>query len=381
VQLDFGDPEFQTDPWELYEWHALNEPVAWSAAMECYFVFGYEVVRSVLMSSSFTSADPFRRTRIAIGPSMLDVDGGVHSRLRGALSPQFKREAISRYADDMTPIVRGSCEAALASGDPRWASRLAASLPIRIATHVLGLPDGDAETLAGLAEPLVLFIDHGAVPVSKVVSLRDELREYFRAAVRASPRLGSVLATMVEDHRLSDDDVIDHAVLLLVAATETTSCAITNVLARVAWEPGILNRLRGDTALGRAVVTETLRHEPPLHFTLRYVDRDVDVAGIHLPAGAPVQVCLASANRDPRVHPRPGMWDERRRAIFLTFGSGRHHCLGSPLAEFELETLLQELAHRIEDLWVVAPADPRPSGRTFRRVRDLELGVGLRLAS
>lgn len=378
MQLDFSDPKFQTDPWALYEWHALHEPVAWSPAMECFFVFGYDAVRAVLTLPSFTSADPFRRTRTAFGRSMLDVDGEMHSRLRGALSPSFKREAVSGYTDDVAAIVRGLVDAAIAANDPEWASRLAASVPMRTAVRVLGLPDDDADLLAALAEPLILYIDHGSVPVSTVVRMREELRDYFRAAVRASLPLGSVLTAMVDGRRLSDDEVIDHAVLLLVAATETTSCAITNVLARAVCQTGLLGRLRSDPALARSVVTETLRHEPPLHFTLRYVERATSLAGTDLPAGAPVQVCLASANRDPRVHPHPEVWDANRRTPVLTFGVGRHHCLGSRLAEIELETLLRELVRRLSAAWVAAPDDPRPSGRTFRRVRDLRLEYNLR---
>ncbi len=218
------------------------------------------------------------------------------------------------------------------------------------------------------------FIDHGATGFAEVVAHRDELRADLRAAAAGPLPAGSALHSLADGKALADDEVIDHALLLLVAATETTSSALTNVFPRIGLEPLLLDAIRDDPSVAGLIVRETLRHEPPLHFTLRYVEKPTLLAGVELPQGAAIQACIASANRDRRVHDDPHRWDmDRGTEPTLTFGAGRHHCLGMGLGRIELETTLLALARRFEGLELVAPADPSAQGRMFRRVRGVVL--------
>ncbi|MFE4605386.1 cytochrome P450, partial [Kitasatospora indigofera] len=110
--------------------------------------------------------------------------------------------------------------------------------------------------------------------------------------------------------------------------------------------------------------------------TLRFAAEDVDLEGVRIPAGAPVNAFLAAANRDPAVFPGPDVWDPLRRPqrTPLTFGAGRHVCLGAGLAVAELETVVNAVLDRVEALDVLAPA-PLPSGRTFRAASPVRCAV------
>ncbi|GIG56000.1 hypothetical protein Lfu02_03720 [Longispora fulva] len=375
ARLDFTDPGFQTNPWPLYDWHRRHEPVTYSEAMNCYFVFGYRHVRHVLTSQDFTAHHPFRRSRVAFGPSALDSEGVVHARLRGSLTEPFRPRTVLGYQQVISDIVRSLVDELLPSGRPDWLDELAWRLPTRVACRILGLPEDDDRLLYQMMRPLILFVDHATVGYADVVGCRDRLRAYLRDTIDLGLDREAMLRGMVESRTLTDGEIVDNAILLLAAATETTCSAVINLLARVAGTPGLWASLRANPSRVPAVVAETLRHEPPLHVTLRYAAADVELAGCAIPAGAPVQVCLASANRDPDVFADPDTWDSgRERHVPMTFGVGRHHCLGSALAQAELETLVHELLGRLADLWTTAPTDLAPRGRTFRSVQGLRLG-------
>jgi cytochrome P450 len=184
----------------------------------------------------------------------------------------------------------------------------------------------------------------------------------------------ALLSALGGDDTLDEADAVNNGVLLLAAATETTGAAITNLLARVAFEPGLFDLLRAEPSAGPAIITETLRHDPPLHITLRYAAVDIILHGVMIPRGAATQVCLASANRDPSAFAQPHVWDAtRERSPSLTFGMGQHHCLGMGLAQLELQSILSCLSNRLESLSLIAPIPPEPTGRTFRRVPQLQL--------
>jgi cytochrome P450 len=377
--LDYDDPAFQRDPWPLYDWHLRHAPVSWSADLNCYFVFGHPLVQRVLTTPEFIAFHPFRRSRSAFGPSALDSDGRTHARLRRALSTEFRPKAVSSYAESVVgDVVRGLLDGLLTVGRPDFATEFAWRLPTRVASRILGLPDADDALLYELMRPLILFVDNATRSVGDTVHHRNVLRAYLRRRIRDGIEPERTLARMVNEPGLSESEVADNAILLLAAATETTCSGTINLMARVAGQPGLWRALRGDPARVPDVVLETLRHEPPLHVTLRYAAVDVVLDGVHIPAGAPIQVCIASANRDPAVFPDPHTWSlGRSRAKSVTFGLGPHHCLGSGLALLELETVVRELLRRLSELWVTAPQELRASGRTFRCVRGLQLGFTL----
>jgi cytochrome P450 len=114
-----------------------------------------------------------------------------------------------------------------------------------------------------------------------------------------------------------------------------------------------------DRSLIPQVIDETLRFEPTGHATARYVMADVEVHGTTIPAGSPILLLLAAANRDPRRYTDPDVYDIRRQGIqHLTFGYGLHFCLGASLARLEGRVALDELLNRFPE-WDVDHAGMR----------------------
>jgi cytochrome P450 len=374
-RLDFEDPEFVSDPWPLYDWHRRNAPVVWAESLKAYFVFGYEHVREALTSPDFTAFHPFRRSRPAFGASALDTEGAEHTRLRNALAGPFRPRAVNGYATQVVAtVVEQLLDELLPLGGGELAGALAWQLPTQVICRIMGLPAADAELVYRLMRPLILYVDHAPMRLSEVVAHRDQLRDYLRANGRSQD--SSLMALLADEGGLDELEILNNSILLLAAATETTGASVVNLLARIGSEPGLFAALKRDPSSVPSAVAETLRHEPPLHVTLRYAARDLCIEGVEIPEGAPVQVCLASANRDPAAFEDPERWDPTRtRRAPLTFGVGRHHCLGSGLAQVELESLVRALTRRLDLLRVAAPLPALPVGRTFRSVPGLVLDL------
>ena len=105
-----------------------------------------------------------------------------------------------------------------------------------------------------------------------------------------------------------------------------------------------------DRSLIPKVIDETLRFEPTGHATARYVTRDIEYYGTIVPAGSPILLIVASANRDPRRYANPDVYDIRRAEVqHLTFGFGLHYCLGANLARLEGSVALDELLKRFPE--------------------------------
>jgi cytochrome P450 len=376
--FDFDDPAFQTSPWSLYEWHRRHAPVCWSDKMGTFAVLGYQLVRHALTSPDFVVSHPFRASRRAMGPTMLDSDGKPHVVPRRCALETLRPRAIPDIVSQVIePTVAAVMDVVLAERPVDLAQRVARCVPVKVICRLLGLPDRDVPWLYSMIRPLIFYVDRGPVPLAEVAWRRRELCGYFREVLEAG--LGSgLLAAFATDEQLSAVDAVNNAVLLLAAGTETTTAGICNLFARLATTPGLFRDLAADRGLIPLVVAETLRHEPPLHTTLRFAAREITMGGTSVPAGAAVQVFLASANRDPAVYPDPDEWRLRDGAPApLGFGAGPHVCLGMSLARAELEAVLSATLDRIAELALIGTA-PVVRGRTIRAASELELAYGLR---
>ncbi|WP_280408124.1 cytochrome P450 [Nocardia brasiliensis] len=380
IHLDFSDRLFKNDPWPIYQWHMANSPAVWAPGMQCHTIFGYTNVRTALTSPNFIAFNPFRRTRLAIGPSMLDNDGRSHDRYRRAVAPYFKPATIADYQYSIVePIVVQALSELIEQGDPHWLTKLSERVPVEVAATIIGLPIEEAQYIHRIMRPLVDFIDHGSATFETVTQRRDMLREYLQDMSDDVVGFHGFIESLCSTGALAKNEAINSALLLLVAATETTSAAFVNFTTRIAAEPDIFQHWTASPHKITLAVAETLRHEPPLHMTVRYARSDIKLAGTEMPRGTAVQVCLASANRDPSVFPDPDVWQMARRpGQAMTFGAGVHHCLGSSLARMELTVFAYELLRRFASLQLESPGHPTTQGRTFRRVPDAVIAYSLR---
>ena len=199
---------------------------------------------------------------------------------------------------------------------------------------------------------------------SSELALTVYLRELARKR-RADPDdslLSALVAHEEEGDRLSSDELVSTALLLLVAGFETTVNLIGNGAVALLGEHEPWRLLGEEPALIRAAVEELLRYDSPVQMTSRIATQDVEVDGVVIPGGASIVVAIGGANRDPDVFDEPDRLRIERpdASRHLAFSLGIHHCLGAVLARLEARIAIEELTRRYPALEIVGTPTRRP---------------------
>ena len=171
---------------------------------------------------------------------------------------------------------------------------------------------------------------------------------------------------------MTDEELRDELLTLLVAGHETTATSLSWALERLAHNPAVLERLTeeiraGEDAYLDAVVRETLRLRPVLPIVARALTAPLEVEGRLLPAGTRLCPCIYLTHRRADLYPdplafRPERFLERPPETYawIPFGGGIRRCLGAAFATFEMKTVLTRL---------LADADLRPGRAAPERIR------------
>jgi cytochrome P450 len=236
------------------------------------------------------------------------------------------------------------------------------------------LRDELRRTLNMLADPrrVMFLIVLGPQRLRKLRTFRRYFQEVDRLIYeeirsrRAAPDLAErddilslLLQATHEDGRpMSDRELRDELMTLLVAGHETTATALSWAVELLARHPEELARLESEVAAGEtayldAVIKETLRLRPVIALVLRKLMEPMEIGGRLLPAGASVAPAIYLVHRNPEVYPEPERFRPERflnqapgTYTWIPFGGGVRRCLGGAFAEFEMSVVLRELVAR-----------------------------------
>jgi cytochrome P450 len=180
---------------------------------------------------------------------------------------------------------------------------------------------------------------------------------------------------------LTDEEL--HAEMMadtFVGGSETTTNALSAGVMLMVQNPGTFELLASDP--DRYLPTfceEVLRLEGPVQGLFRVARNDIELHGVHIPAGSMINVRYASANRDERHFDEPDRLDcERANAkTHLAFGAGTHYCMGAPLARRELFLGFKVLLERLREIRFVDGANDFRHQPNFclRALKELHLEV------
>ena len=153
----------------------------------------------------------------------------------------------------------------------------------------------------------------------------------------------ALLEAEIDGDRLTDDEVIGFLFLMVVAGNETTTKLLANAVYWGWRNPGQLARPMHDPARITAWIEETLRYDASSQVIARTVAEDFTAHGRTVLAGDRLLLLIGSANRDPDAFLSPDEYDlERDASGLISFGAGRHYCLGANLARLEARVALTE---------------------------------------
>jgi cytochrome P450 family 135 len=178
---------------------------------------------------------------------------------------------------------------------------------------------------------------------------------------------------------MSDKELRDELITLLVAGHETTANSLAWALERLVRHPNALARLReGDDEYADAVVKETMRLRPTISIVLRKLQEPMEIGGRLLPAGVTVAPCIYLMHRRPDIYPDPHSFRPERfmegqggTYSWIPFGGGVRRCLGASFAQLEMRIVLQTLAQTLD----LRAADTQPE-RIIRRAIALSPARG-----
>ncbi|MFD9476571.1 MULTISPECIES: cytochrome P450 [Streptomyces] len=368
VDLSTHADAFNADPYPFYDALRTAGPVhrLVLGGERTWLVVGHEEARQALThpglsknwlgSELFTSATPVP----AVATSMLETDPPHHTRLRRLVAREFTTRRVESLRPRVQQITDELIDAMAARPDRRadLIASFAVPLPMTVICELLGVPGLDRQRFRYWSGEIVAPLDGvGADPRAV-----DEMTAYLRELVAAKAGdpgedlLSALIRTRDEDGgRLSPDELIGMAFLLLVAGHETTVNLIGNGVRALLAHPAQLAALRADPdGLIDGAVEEMLRHDGPVqHATYRFAAADLELGGVTITAGSSVLVALAAADRDPArfAQPGPDVFDIRRTGPgHLAFGHGIHFCLGAPLARMEGRIAVRALLERFPDL-------------------------------
>ncbi|WIM94388.1 cytochrome P450 [Actinoplanes oblitus] len=312
-------------------------------------------------------------------PSLLQLDPPAHTRLRAVAHACFTATKVAGYRPMVERITERLLAAAATRDDFDLMADFAAPLPISVICELLGVPDVDTGRFAHYGRVLTTALGgvrsrRHADDIVEATTALDGVLERLIAERTEAPGddVISALVRAAGADRLSADEVLATAELLLVAGFETTTHLIGNGVHALLRRPDQWAALVADPELAPAVVTEALRFDPPVQFTQRIVQERLELRGEALDPDTMVLILLGSANRDPEVFEDPDRFDlGRSRAVDpLAFGSGIHYCLGALLARLEGEVAFAALPRVLPRL-EAAGAPRRGDSPVIRGFRSL----------
>jgi cytochrome P450 len=290
---------------------------------------------------------------------ILSIDPPDHTRLRTLVAKAFTVRRVEQLRPRVREIALRLVTDMKAAGQPAdLVDMFALPLPVEVICELLGVPVADRPRFRVWSDNA---LSTSRLTVEEFVTSREEMRDYMRGLIaghRAEPAddlMTALIEARDQEDRLSELELVDLCVGILVAGHETTASQIPNFVVTLMDHPAALDRLRADPSLIPGAVEELLRFVPlgaGSGFP-RYATEDVQVGDVLVRAGEPVVVAVGAANRDAlRFDDADELRVDRPPSAHLGFGHGVHHCLGAALARMELQEALRALLSELPGLRV-----------------------------
>ena len=398
--LDFYDPAFIADPYPTLSWLREAAPVFRNEQTGHWMLTRFADVHETLRDRRLGRVYHHRYTAAEFGQpepdprwaafhrherwSLLSLEPPDHTRIRRLVSKVFTPRSVAA----LEPAVGALSEELLGRCREMEAFDLLADyaqpFSVAVICSVLGMPRGDARQLLDWSHAIVKMYELRSSDETRARADRaaGELVDYTKALIEAKRRApdGSLISDLVEvvdgGDRLTDDEIVSTAVVLLEAGHEATVNTLGNGMRALLAHRCQWQRLIDGEVDPAVAVEELLRYDSPLQMFDRWVlEPGVEIAGQPMAAGDRVAMLFGSAQRDPRRFDDPDRFDiGRGDPAHIGFGGGIHYCVGAPLARMELATALTDLVRALPGAEIAAEPVHHPAF-VIRGLTELRLAT------
>ncbi|MFJ9844637.1 cytochrome P450 [Kitasatospora sp. NPDC101155] len=362
------------DPHGLYarlrERHGPVAPIELEPGVEAWLVLGYGELLELTRNEALFSKDS-RHWRVpaegrlapdsrlqpmtAWRPTLLNLDGAEHQRLRAAVSDTLAQIDHRQLRETTETAADGLIDSWGPDGTADLIGQYARALPLLVSTQLVGLPTGAGPRMVELISH---FVDSGPESVRAAGEFQQILADLVRRR-RSAPSADLTSWLLAHPAGLTDEEAVHHLVVLMVAGNETCINWIGNTLRLLLTD----RRFRATLTGGRLTVSDALeevlwRDPPTQNFPGRWATGDTVLGGQYISAGDMLVLGLAAANADPAAQ---GAASAAQGSLggnraHLAWGAGRHVCPAQHPARIIVETAVETLLHRLPDLQLAVPS-------------------------
>jgi len=370
------DPVFYQNPYAFYDGiHASSPTFFWDNYGHWCFT-GFKDVNLLLRDKRFGREILHVATREELGwaerkphvadfdlaekYSLLNLEPPSHTRLRMLVNRAFVSRQVEQLRPRIAVLANELIDGFEKDGQVELMHAYAAPIPAIIISEMIGVPTDMAMQLVAWSNRMVTMYMFGVTEETErdANQASADFIAYVRTLIaerRVKPTedlLTHMITAEQDGQKLTDDEIVSTAILLLNAGHEATVHTTGNAVKTII-ESGVDRKaIFASDEQTAATVEECLRFDAPLHMFTRYALSDIEMEnGVSLRKGDQIGLMLGAANRDPARFANANTFDPfRTDGQNVSFGAGIHFCIGAPLARIELQISLKTLFERLPGL-------------------------------
>ena len=387
--------EFQRNPYPYYRILRDHYPVFHDELHNCYWVTRYDDITDCYNDDEGFNSIPKGSSAGVLGNTQLELSGIEHRRRRNL----YGRHLVGQALDKRLPVIEGLAASMVDTwfADPtpvgvepnddgsvsvELGRAFANEFPIRVVCQVLGFPEEAQPQFFYWYSSMMNGLG-GSETAHQGLEARQSLEDYLEALVserRVRPTflyddtgnaigrdiISELCMSQLDGDDLSTEEITSNIALVVGGGGETTRGAILNLWYLLLQHPDHFGDVRRDPSLFNAAFHETLRHSTSIGGQPRHNTWDLDLRGVHVPAGSLMHMVDFSANHDDRVFAEPERFDIHRpdlytgkiirsgvrkdgRSSHMAFGVGPHLCPGAWISQQETVIGSRTLLRVLED--------------------------------
>ena len=352
---------YKNDPHPAFTWMRANAPVYWDEKGKVWGITKHEDVQLVSKDhQTFCNGKGMRPDSEPVA-SMINRDDPDHKRRRNLVNKGFTPKRVGDKEDELREICKELIRVVSPHGRCEFVMDVAAHLPMITIGDMLGVEPKDRATLLKWSDDMLLgtAVDADQETAENAFKAFEGFAVYNQQVIvdRRSKKIGEDLVSILvhsemDGDRLTDEEITQESLLILIGGDETTRHVITGGLQQLLLHPDQKEKLIDDPGKMTVAVEEMLRWVSPIQNMARTATRDTELRGQKIREGEKLLLLYPSANRDEEVFDDPFKFDvERQPNDHLAFGGyGTHFCLGASLARLELRVMFEELLSTLPDI-------------------------------